>query len=101
MSYFNTTNLKGEELKTSESKALTQDEEVLRLFKTFDALTLTPERLHKHLIETVGGKWERTPTTSLRRSFSNLKNRGLIEKTETMVKGNYGKPVNTWKLVNV
>lgn len=100
MSYFNTTNLKGEELKTSESKALSQDEEVLRLFKTFDALTLTPERLHKHL-QITNPKYANTPLTSLRRSFSNLKNRGLIEKTETMVKGNYGKPVNTWKLVNV
>ena len=100
MSYYNTTSLKGEELKTSESKALTQDEEVLRLFKTFDALTLTPERLHKYLQDT-NPKYANVPITSTRRAFSNLKNRGLIEKTETMVKGNYGKPVNTWKLVNV
>jgi len=98
--YHNTTSIRGEELNKSESKALTQDEEVLRLFKTFDALTLTPERLHKHLQDT-NPKYANVPITSLRRSFSNLKNRGLIEKTETMVKGNYGKPVNTWKLVNV
>ncbi len=97
MSYFNTTNLKGEELKKSESKALTQDEEVLRLFKTFDALTLTPERLHKHLQDT-NPKYANTPLTSTRRAFSNLKNRGLIEKTETMVRGNYGRKVCVWEL---
>jgi hypothetical protein len=68
MSYFNTTRLKGEELKTSESKALTQDEEVLRLFKTFDALTLTPERLHKHLQDT-NPKYANVPITSTRRAF--------------------------------
>jgi hypothetical protein len=97
MSYFNTTNLKGEELKTSESKALTQDEEVLRLFKTFDALTLTPERLHKHLQDT-NPKYANVPLTSTRRAFSNLKNRCLIEKTDTLIKGNFGKKVHVWKL---
>ena len=97
MSYFNTTSLKGEELNKSESKALTQDEEVLRLFKTFDALTLTPERLHKYLQDT-NPKYANVPLTSTRRSFSNLKNRGLIEKTDTLIKGNFGKKVHVWKL---
>ena len=98
--FHNTTNLEGATLQEATSKALSQDEEVLRLFKVLGALTLTPERVHKYLIENVGGKWERTPITSLRRSFSNLKNRGLIEKTNAMVKGNYGMPVNSWKLVS-
>ena len=98
-SFHNSTGLSGKELEKSESKALSQDEEVLRLFKVFDALTLTPERLHRHLQET-NPKYLRTPLTSLRRSFSNLKKRGLIEKTNVMIKGEYGAKINTWRLVD-
>lgn len=98
-SFHNTTGLESSELQEATSKALTQDEEVLRLFKVFDALTLTPERVHRHLMLTGGKRWENTPLTSVRRSFSNLKNRGLIEKTETLIKGNFGARVHLWKLV--
>lgn len=99
MSYYNTTNIKGEELEKATSKALTQDEEVLRMFKVFSALTLTPERIHKYLQDTHPLKYRNCPLTSIRRAFSNLKKRGLIEKTDVMIRGNYGMPVHVWKLV--
>jgi Fe2+ or Zn2+ uptake regulation protein len=100
ISFHNTTDLQGSELQEATSKALTQDEEVLRLFKVFDKLTLTPERIHKHLQDTQPKKNRNVPLTSIRRAFSNLKKRGLIDKTDAMVRGNYGMKVNSWKLVD-
>jgi hypothetical protein len=99
-SFHNTTGLKESELDLRASKALTQDEEVLRLFNVFKSLTLTPERIHKHLQDTQPKKYRNVPLTSIRRAFSNLKKRGLIDKTDVMVCGNYGMKVNSWKLVN-
>lgn len=98
-SFHVTTGITQSEIDFSEEKAKTQDEVVLKLFKTFDKLTLTPERVHKHLIDTIGGKWDKTPITSIRRSFSNLKNKGLIEKTDTLIKGDFGAKIHLWKLV--
>jgi len=103
MSYFNTTNLKGEELKKSESKALTQDECVLAYFKDYDNLGATPERVLRHLkiMEKLSdNRWSQTPITSIRRSFSNL-SFGLnpkIRKTDKMIMGDYGRKVYVWEL---
>tara|TARA_R110002126_G_scaffold220687_1_gene366072 strand:- start:81 stop:380 length:300 start_codon:yes stop_codon:yes gene_type:complete len=97
MSYFNTNNESGETLSESNAKALSQDEEVLRLFRVFDALTVNPETIHKHLQDT-NAKYKNVPLTSTRRSFSNLYNRGLIEKTNQMVTGSYGKKIHNWRL---
>ena len=103
MSYYNTTNLKGEELKTSESKALTQDECVLAYFKDYDNLGATPERVLRHLkiMEKLSdNRWSQTPITSIRRSFSNL-SFGLnpkIRKTDKMIMGDYGRKVYVWEL---
>ena len=101
MSYYNTTKEKGETLKTSRKKALTQDEEVLQCFQKFSELGLTPERCLRHfkIMEDLNdNRWRLTPITSIRRSFSNLKNKGLIRKTDVLIKGDYGKNVHLWKL---
>ena len=100
ISFHNTTNLESSELQEATSKALTQDEEVLHLFRVFDKLTLTPERIHKYLQDTNPNKYRNVPLTSIRRAFSNLKRKGLIYKTDAMVRGNYGMKVNSWKLVS-
>ena len=99
--YFNSTGLKGKELKAATSKAKAQDDVILECFKTFEHLKLTPERCLRHLRimeQPNENRWANTPLTSLRRSFSNLKNRGLIEKTDVMIMGDYGKRVNLWRL---
>lgn len=100
--YYNTNKETGSKLKESQSKALTQDECVLAYFKSYDNLGATPERVLRHLkiMEKLSeNRWSNTPITSIRRSFSNLKNKGLIRKTDVMVKGDYGKLVHVWKLV--
>lgn len=102
-SYHNTTNLTGAELWESEYKALKQDEAILKVIRSSPSLLNTPERVLRHLqiLEPMNEyKWHHTPLTSARRAFSNLQRKGLIEKTDEMVEGNYGKHVHVWRLVN-
>ena len=101
MSYFNTTRLENKELQKARSKALTQDECVLAYFKDYDNLGATPERVLRHfkiMVKLSENRWSNTPITSMRRSFSNLKQRGLIYKTDLMIMGDYGKEIHVWKL---
>jgi len=100
--YHNTTNENGATLNESRKKAKTQDQTVLEFFKNHDQLGVTPERCLRHfkIMETLSeSKWHNTPITSIRRSFSNLKNKGLIKKTETLIEGDFGKNIHVWKLV--
>lgn len=100
--YHNTTKLTASELWESEYKSLKQDKAILKVIRSSPNLLNTPERVLRHLriLEPFTQfKWANTPLTSVRRSFSNLKRKGLIEKTDKMVQGNYGKPVYVWKLV--
>lgn len=100
-SFHNTTNEIGATLAQSTSKALTQDECVLAYFKSYDNLGATPERVLRHfkIMEKLSErKWHNTPIVSIRRAFSNLKRKGLIKKTDMMIRGDYGKPVTVWKL---
>ena len=99
--YHNTTNENGATLNESRKKAKTQDEMVLEYFKNYDNLGATPERVLRHfkIMEKLSErKWHNTPITSIRRSFSNLKNKGLIKKTETLIEGDFGKNIHVWKL---
>ena len=101
MSYFNTTRESGKQLAQSTSKALTQDECVLAYFKKYDNLGATPERVLRHfkIMEKLSeNRWSKTPITSCRRSFSNLKQRGLIYKTDLMIMGDYGKEIHVWRI---
>ena len=100
--YHNTNEENGATLKESRSKAKTQDQTVLEYFKNHDQLGVTPERCLRHfkIMEKLSeSKWHNTPVTSIRRSFSNLKNQGLIQKTELTIEGDFGKNVHVWKLV--
>jgi len=100
-SYHNTTNESGATLKQSNKKAMSQDEQVFEYFKSCDYLGATPERVLRHfkIMEKLSSnKWHNTPVTSVRRSFSNLKNKGLIYKSDVQVMGDYGKLITVWRL---
>lgn len=100
MSYHNTNNEKGATLQESKKKAKSQDEMVYAYFKKHNQLGITPERCLRHLqiMETLSGnRWHNTPITSIRRSFSNLKKKGLIYKTGQTIEGDFGKQVAIWK----
>jgi len=99
--FHNTNNEKGATLKRSQEKAKTQDEMVLEYFRSCDQLGVTPERVLRHfqIMEPLSSdKWAKTPITSIRRSFSNLRKRGLIEKAGYKIEGDFGKQINVWKL---
>lgn len=99
--YHNSNSETAATLKRSNDQALTQDESVLNYFLRYDNLGATPERVLRHfkIMEKLSErKWHNTPITSVRRSFSNLKRKGLIRKTDVMIKGDYGKMVHIWKL---
>ena len=99
--FYNTNNETGATLNESQKKAKSQDEMVLDYFKNYDNLGATPERVLRHfkIMETLSeSKWHNTPITSVRRSFSNLHKKGLIEKAGYKIEGDFGKQINIWKL---
>jgi len=97
-SFYNTTSETGDTLKDYKEKATSQDMDVLKLLKRMTGLRLiTPYNIWRVLVDT-NPSYKNTPRDSIKRSFSNLKNRGLIEKSgKTM--GDYGRKVCTWRLV--
>jgi hypothetical protein len=100
MSFHNTTGLSGSELEVRTEKAKSQDEDVLELFNGNYSVTMTPETALNTLKAAHPERYKNTPLTSIRRAFSNLKNKGLIRKLDNVkVAGNFGMKVNTWKLV--
>ena len=100
MSYHNTNNEKGATLEESKKKAKSQDEMVLDFVRSLDQLGVTPERCLRHfqIMEPLSeSRWHNTPITSIRRSFSNLKKRGLIYKTGQTIEGDFGKQIAIWR----
>ena len=98
--FYNTNAEKGATLEESQKKAKSQDEMVLEFLRSHEQLGVTPERTLRHfqIMESLNeSRWHNTPITSIRRSFSNLKNKGLIYKTGDTVKGDFGKQVAIWR----
>ena len=98
--FYNTNNEKGETLQESRKKAKSQDEMVLDYLRSHDQLGATPERVLRHFKIMEGlneSRWYNTPITSIRRSFSNLKKKGLIYKTGQTIEGDFGKQIAIWK----
>ena len=98
--FYNTNNEKGETLKESQKKAKSQDEMVLDYLRSHDQLGVTPERTLRHFKIMEGlneNRWHNTPLTSIRRSFSNLKKKGLIYKTGQTIEGDFGKQIAIWR----
>lgn len=90
MSYYNTTNEKGDELKESHNKASTQEQVIYGYFQTFGqplspSMVLTKLNLN-------------CPITSVRRAMTNLTEDKKIIKTDEKVEGLYGKKEHLWRL---
>ena len=102
MSYFNTTNETGTLLQLYESKAKTQEEIILEMFKKHKELS--PTILEK-LLQAEGIYW---PITSIRRALTVLAsdhilyntNDQYIEKTDRKTYGNYGRKEHIWKFID-
>jgi len=89
MSYYNTTKIKGDDLKTSQNKAVSQENKIFDLFTK--KIWMSPAVAYYEFDEIF-------PITSIRRAFSNLTKKGKVYKTDKMVLGLYGKPEHLWKI---
>tara|TARA_R100000742_G_C4198128_1_gene28081 strand:+ start:260 stop:553 length:294 start_codon:yes stop_codon:yes gene_type:complete len=94
MTFYNTTNQSGEELKCSWIETAKQDEIVLLLFARNKDMTFTPFDIQNILKNDYDKDY---PITSVRRSISNLTEIEALEKTSTKRKGKYGKSNYCWK----
>jgi hypothetical protein len=93
VTYFNTNCETGEILCYSETQTEHQEDVVLWFFRRYPTLLFTPEEVHTATLIVTGA-----PLTSTRRAITNLTQRGLLEKTDTLRRGSYGKMTHTWKL---
>ena len=89
--YHNSVPVQGQLLFNYESKAQSQEDEVLQLFKSFRELTPSQAWVSfKHL---------NVPITSIRRAISNLQCDGYLIKTELKRIGEYGRPESIYRLL--
>lgn len=89
MSYYNTTSIKGDDLKTSQNKAVSQENKIFDLFTK--QVWMSPSDAYYEFDAMF-------PITSIRRAFSNLTKEGKVYKTDQMQLGLYGKPEHLWKV---
>ena len=90
MSYFNTTNEKGEELKRNHAKAITQDQRIFNIYNA-ERVPLTPYDIYIMM-------GDGTPITSIRRAINTLTAEDKLIKTNIKRKGMYGKLNYAWEL---
>ena len=91
MSYYNTNNLTGFDLKEANRKASTQEDRILQFFERNQGIRYSPEEIQTYC------QMATRPLTSVRRAITNLTNDGHLRKTNDMKPGIYGKPVRTWE----
>ena len=87
-SYYNTNREEGIDLFFSRLSALNQQDLILYFFRVNPHKKFSPHIIQRRL-------FKNTPITSIRRALTNLTDADLIEKTDHMVMGTYGKQVHT------
>jgi len=95
--YYNTTDLFGNELAKCTAKAITQDAAVYEILKEAKTHLTTPE-IHAIYTTIHKGKLN-TPLTSIRRSCSTLKKKGLLELVEVKKQGIFGRPNKQYRVI--
>lgn len=96
-SFFNTTNLTGPQLTAAKKSAGNQDDRVLQFFREHFISTYTPGEVLEAL-QLAEPAYKHTPLTSIRRSITNLTERGYLIKTDIKRTGEYGALNYTWRL---
>ena len=91
--YHNTVPETGEKLQEYQRKAVTQQEEIMFIFK-FELEKASPKQIYYHCLA-YGHNW---PITSIRRAISNLEASGFLEKTGERVPGIYDRDENVWRV---
>lgn len=89
--YYNTTQLSGDELNQAVGRAKEQEEAILLIYRNCD-YSLSPSKIMS-CCNRAGHNW---PLTSIRRAITNLTAQGKLIKTGSMAPGIYGKPEHLW-----
>ena len=89
--YFNTTNLRGRELRHRELKAGTQNRIIFEFFRLQGEVDYTPFEVRYRC------GLMNTPITSIRRAMTTLTQMGYLVKTDNRRKGMYDELNYTWK----
>tara|TARA_Y100000356_G_C11036922_1_gene171400 strand:+ start:189 stop:521 length:333 start_codon:yes stop_codon:yes gene_type:complete len=93
--YFDTTNLKDEELKMYNAQAYKQEDLVMYLIEEFEDSIASPSMIWNRM-NTLGRK---IPLTSVRRAMTVLTRNGHLMRLHRQVKGEYGKSEYMWQRV--
>lgn len=91
MPFYNTIELKGEELEIAEIKGLVQEDKVLLFMELNHPREWTAFEIQEAVMPD-------SPRSSAIRALCNLRDRGKIEKTEHKKMERYGKPNFLWAL---
>lgn len=90
--FYNTTNLKGEELKQKKQRVVGQNGEILHIFAMHPHQKFSPWNVYDKL----QGKF---PITSVRRGINNLTESGyLLKSDKTVIAGPYNTASYQWEL---
>jgi len=90
MTYYNTTEATGPELKEYRTKAIRQEDIIRHFFSTREQ-GYPPHEVHAVMFP------RSVPITSVRRAMTNLEAAKFLEKMPDKVEGPYGRPVHLWK----
>ena len=88
--YYNTNNLKESELVVASKKTEKQKDIVKSMFLKRKT-KMTASEVHRDFPKLV-------PITSIRRAMSDLKNEGILKRTELLTEGLYGSPEHYYEL---
>ena len=92
-SYHNTTESTGTELGKYRDKAVSQEAKILKAFRNLFPYS-SPSEVRDVIFKNT------VPITSVRRALTNLTSAGDLVKTNTQVKGPYGRPEFVWRLAD-
>jgi predicted ArsR family transcriptional regulator len=91
MSYYNTTNVNGQDLRDYRARAKSQEELILVHFQTRGG-EWSPSQILQRVFT------DGTPITSVRRAMTNLTDQGYLFKTGHKCRGMFGRPEYLWRL---
>ncbi len=94
MTFYNTTNLTGDELDESRLRASSQKAVILELFAR--KLELSPSQVAQEAYS-IGLDW---PITSVRRAITNLTSAGKLHRTHLRVTGPHGAKESLWRIAS-
>ena len=91
-SYYNTTRVRGHQLRLYEFQAERQEHKVREFMEANPTFEPTAEDIGRLVLPG-------TPRTSWGRCLTNLKKQGIIAKTDKQLEGQWGRPIYLWRLI--